>query len=266
MRPLIAVTTTLVPAGHHRTPHVQLGAAYLQALEFFGATAVLVTPAHDTSSVAELLDGAHALMLTGGEDIDPARYGEHPHPETEAPNHARDALEFEALDAALSRRLPVLAICRGHQLLNVALGGTLYQDLPTQFVHSELLHEQTQPVDKRSHWAEVAEGSQLHRILGARRLCINSFHHQGIRDVAPRLRATIRADDGLVEGVEMPGEAWVVGVQWHPERREADAPFDAQDPDRRLFRAFVEAARRYAEQRAMRPAGSEEHDEVLDLV
>jgi putative glutamine amidotransferase len=265
VRPLIAVTTTLQPAGSHHTPHVLLGAAYLSALEFFGATGVLLTPAHDAASIAQLVGMADALMLTGGEDVDPARYGEHPHPETDAPNHARDAMEFEALEAALGRGLPVLAICRGHQLLNVALGGTLYQDLPTQFDDSPLLHQQTQPIDQRSHWAEVAEGSRLHGILGTTRLHINSFHHQGIRSLAPGLRASIWAEDGLVEGVETTGRAWVVGVQWHPERHEAEAPFDPLDPDRRIFRAFVEEARRFAGGAAP-SRRSEEHDEALDLV
>jgi putative glutamine amidotransferase len=128
------------------------------------------------------------------------------------------------------------------QLLNVAAGGTLWQDIPAQ-LGGDLLHEQPAPVDRRWHAARVDPGSRMADVLGAADLSINSFHHQAVRDPGEGLRATVHAEDGVVEGVEGTGPAWVVGVQWHPERGEAHRPDgDPADPDRRLFRAFVRAA------------------------
>ena len=258
-RPLIAVTSTLAPGGAHGLPQVMLGAAYIAAVEAAGGSAVLLTPAHDPASVVRLLDASHGLLLTGGEDVDPTRYGQEPHPLCEAPNPARDAMEFAALAGAFERGLPVLAICRGMQLLNVARGGTLFQDLTAERPGS-ILHEQAQPVYERSHDARVQQGTRLHAIVGMDELRINSFHHQGIDHLAEPLQATVWAEDGLIEGVEDREHPWVVGVQWHPERGECAAPGDRRDPSRRLLWAFVQACVR-------RSAGrSAEHGEALDFI
>lgn len=256
--PLIAVTTTS-NVERRGLPQVRLGSQYVHAVEAAGGVALLLTPAHRPEALAVLLALADGLLLTGGEDIDPARYGQAPHPATGTPNAARDELEFAALRMALERELPVLAICRGHQLLNVALGGTLVQDLPTQRPGSQA-HDQAEPVEQRSQWARVLPGSRLHGILGVERLHVNSFHHQAIDTLAPELEAVVWADDGVVEGVEAREHRWVVGVQWHPERGEAAAPGDPRDPDRRLFWAFVAAACRHA------AARSGQYRERLDLV
>jgi len=252
LRPLVLVTTTLAPAGSHRLPSVRLNAQYLAAVEAPGATAILLSPAHDPASVDRLVGVAHGLVLTGGEDVDPARYGQEPHPELGSVSAERDAVELAALDAALRRGMPVLAICRGMQLLNVALGGTLYQDLPSQRGH-DLLHEQDAAVTQRWHHATVRTGSGLEAIFAASDLFINSFHHQGVERLAPGLEATVWAEDGLVEGVEGREHPWLYGVQWHPERGEASA--DERDPDRRLFGAFVAAAREFAARREVREDG-----------
>jgi putative glutamine amidotransferase len=245
VRPLIAVTTTMGPGGRHALPRAMVNVQYVTAVEEPGGTAVLVTPAHDAASVERLLGMAHGLVLTGGEDVDPARYGQPPHPNLGDVNAPRDAVEFAALDRALGRRMPVLAICRGIQLLNVAMGGTLYQDLASLRAGG-LVHEQEAAVGERWHHARVEPGSGLASVFGATELFINSFHHQGIDRLAPGLVATVRAADGLVEGVEAAGYPWVYGVQWHPERGEARSPADERDPDRRLFWAFVQAAREFA--------------------
>ena len=250
LRPLIAITTSLYPAGRHRLPHVMIGAQYLTSLEDLGATSLLLTPAHDHDSVFRILDVAHGLVLTGGEDVDPRHYGEEPHPKLEEVNPARDEMELAALSHALERDLPLLAICRGIQVLNVGLGGTLYQDLPSQFP-DPLVHQQELPVGERSHCARIERSSGFHRIFGVPEIFINSFHHQGIKDLAPTLRATVRAEDGLIEGVETDEWSWVYGVQWHPERHQAHTPPDEPNPDRRLFGAFVEQAGRFASQEAI---------------
>lgn len=249
-RPLIAVTTTLVPGGRHNLPRVSLNAQYVAAVERPGGAAVLVTPAHDPASVRRLVEVAHGLVLTGGEDVNPARFGEAPHPTVTDVSDARDEAELAALEAALARGMPVLAICRGVQLLNVALGGTLWQDLPSQ-LGGDVLHEQTAGVAERWHRARVEPGSHLAEVFGAEELFINSFHHQAVKALAPDLVATAWAEDGVIEGVEHRTRPWVCGVQWHPERGEADLPEMDGDPDRRLFAAFVQAARAFAAAEAM---------------
>ena len=245
--PLIAVTTTMWPGGSHGLPRVQLNAQYVEAVEGAGGTAILLTPAQGKASIRRILGVCHGLLLTGGEDVEPARYGEAPIPELAEVNPARDEMEIAAVREALRREMPVLAICRGIQLLNVALGGTLYQDIPAQ-LGGDLLHEQQAPVNERWHAGRVEPGSGLARIFGTTRLTINSFHHQAIRDLAPGLVATVWAEDGVIEGAEGRGRPWMYGVQWHPERGEAHGPAgDPLDPDRRLFAAFVQAAREFAE-------------------
>jgi putative glutamine amidotransferase len=207
--------------------------------------ALLLTPAHAEESIARLVQSAHGLMLTGGEDVDPACYGQQPVPECGVPNPARDRMEMKALRAARARGMPILAICRGVQLLNVALGGTLYQDIPSQ-LGGDLLHEQLAPVDRRWHHATVERGSGLEQIFGARELFINSFHHQAIDRLGKGLRVTAVAEDGVVEAVEGTDGGWLYGVQWHPERGEAELAHDARDPDKRLLWSFAQAARRFA--------------------
>jgi putative glutamine amidotransferase len=250
-RPLIAVTTALAPTGSHGLPGVKLNAQYVTAIEEPGGATLLLTPAHDLASVEQIVGVAHGLVLTGGEDVDPARYGQAPHPTVTSVNPARDAVELAALEAAMRRGIPVLGICRGMQVLNVGLGGTLIQDLPSQR-KGGLLHEQSAPVDKEWHHATVAEGSGLAEIFGTCELFINSFHHQAVDELGTGLQASAWAEDGVVEGMEGTGDAWIRGVQWHPERGEAEAPRDQRDPNRRLFWAFVQAAREFA---AARTAG-----------
>jgi putative glutamine amidotransferase len=251
VRPLIALSTTLGPGGSRKLPQVQINASYLAAVQDAGGAPVLLSPAHDEPGVRALLDVCHGLVLTGGEDVDPARYGQPPHPESGAPNHPRDRVEFLAVEHALERGLPTLAICRGMQLLNVALGGTLVQDLPSQRP-GPVIHEQEAPLGHRWHAARVLPGSGLHEVFGSEELFINSFHHQGIDRLAPALRATVWAEDELVEGVESTEHPWARGVQWHPERGEAEALQDRRDPDRRLFHAFVEAANRFGLEAGLR--------------
>ena len=247
-RPLIAVTTTMWPGGVHNLPRVQLNAAYITAVEAPGAAAVPLTPAQGEESIRRVLGVCHGLLLTGGEDVDPARYGQQPHEKLGTVNRPRDRMEVLVLEGALERGLPVLAICRGIQLLNVALGGTLFQDLPSQRAGG-VIHEQEAPINERWHAARVAEDSQLAQVIGATDLFINSFHHQGIDRLAPSLRPVAWSEDGLVEAVESTEHPWVVGVQWHPERGEAETPGDRRHPDQRLFWAFVEAAKVYATER-----------------
>jgi putative glutamine amidotransferase len=241
MRPLIAITTTSYPGLEFRVPQVMLGYPYVDAIETAHGASLLVTPAHAPASLECLMDLADGLVLSGGEDVDPARYGEDPHPQLGITNPLRDAMELHALQCALRREIPVLAICRGMQLMNVCFGGTLYQDLPSQRP-GEIVHEQDAPVGHRWHHANVKTGSRLEHIFGTEELFINSFHHQAVRRLGDGLRPVAWAEDGVIEAVEADGFPWVFGVQWHPERGEAESPGDRRSPDRRLIYAFLQAA------------------------
>ena len=202
---------------------VTLNTAYVRALETAGLVPLAVPTMLAADRAAAALAAVRGLVLTGGEDVAPDRYGATPHPRLGDVDPVRDAAELALIAAARSRRLPILAICRGIQILNVALGGTLYQDLdserPSLVPHSD---ETTQ------HAVRVAAGSLLERTLGMRSATVNSRHHQAIRDLAPCLKAVAWADDGVIEAAE-PADAnaaWMVAVQWHPEDLTERALFD----------------------------------------
>jgi len=169
------------------------------------------------------LAAVRGLVLTGGEDVAPARYGAAPHPRLGDVDPVRDAAELALIAAARARGLPILAICRGIQILNVALGGTLYQDLASERPGPVPHNDET-----GRHPVHVEAGSLLERTLGTRSASVNSRHHQAIRDLAPGLKAVAWADDGIIEGAE-PSDAkepWMVAVQWHPEDLTERALFD----------------------------------------
>ena len=245
MRPLIAVTTTSIPeSGLSHTPDVHLDSSYMSAFERMGMTCLLVTPVHTRESVRAILERVHGLVLPGGEDVDPAFYGERPVPELGQVNPARDVMEFAALECALESGIPILAICRGAQVLNVHMGGSLFQDLATRRPGG-LRHRQTEPWFASSHAVSLEGDSRLCRLLRQNELSINSFHHQAIKELGQGLRVVARADDGLIEAIELAdADQWVVGVQWHPERHEAHTP--DEDPDRRLLAAFHEQVVQHA--------------------
>lgn len=182
----------------------------------------------------ELLDG---LLLSGGGDVDPTFYGEEPLRGLGEVCPNRDIFELELCSLFLAKQKPILGICRGLQVLNVALGGTLYQDLVIQHPTS-LEHHQKAPKDWPTHKVKVESSSLLHGILKATELRVNSFHHQGIKTVAEGLKVVAWALDGVIEGVEHE-IAFVLGVQWHPERL-----WENQEEQKRIFTAFIEAATR----------------------
>ena len=235
--PLVAVTATIEP--HAGRDRVRLNAAYTRALEEVGLVQVIVPPLADAASAVALLAAVRGLVLTGGEDVDPARFGAAPHPALGPVQPARDATEIALAAAARERGLPTLAICRGIQLLNVALGGTLVQDLPTERPGS-VAHAQRGARSERTHDVAVVAGSRLAAALGAERAAVNSMHHQAVAELSPALVATAHAPDGVVEGAESRDRAWwAVAVQWHPE--ELTETRDAWD--RALFAAFAAAVR-----------------------
>jgi putative glutamine amidotransferase len=227
--------TLRVQPGRDSLPKLALNKTYFDALKNAGAD-VLPIPAFGGVAVEayyRMLDG---LLIPGGPDVDPRRYGAATRPDANVHvNHELNELEFALLDRALRDGMPVLAICRGIQVLNVVCGGTLWQDLNVEGATTRA-HDQ-EPRDLLAHGLDVEPSSRLARSIGAEHVEVNSLHHQAIRDVAPTLRAVAWSDDRIVEGVEMPGAEFVVGVQAHPEEL---APRQAWA--RRLFEAFVAAA------------------------
>ncbi len=180
----------------------------------------------------ESLDGLAGLLLTGGTDLNPALYGEEPHPETQPSDDGRDALEIRLLQQALAIDLPVLAICRGLQLFNVVHGGTLIQHL------DDGAHEKREdlPVSADNHTAEVEPETKLAAIVGCGKIAVNSRHHQAIGQLGDGLRVSAVSEDDVIEAVERPDKAFALAVQWHPEDR---CMVDARD--RRLFESFARA-------------------------
>jgi putative glutamine amidotransferase len=244
--PLVALTTSLeTNAGPFGRARVTLYSAYIDALQPLGIAPVLVTPAHSLASVEALLAVSDGLVLSGGGDIDPVHFGQAPSPLLDYVLPERDQVEFAALRIAIEREIPVLGICRGCQVLNVFLGGTLVQDIAAERPASGP-HRQTGSWAGRSHAVTVTPGSILHTAVETTTIDVNTFHHQAIRDVAPSLEVTGVAEDGLIEAVESIEHPWLLAVQWHPERTEETAP--ESDPDRRIFLAFAGAvlARRAA--------------------
>jgi putative glutamine amidotransferase len=235
--PPVAVTATTEII--REAPRVRVNAAYTVSIRGAGMLPI-VLPVLDPSDAGTALDGVAGLVLTGGEDVNPARYGASPHPELGDTHDGRDAFEVALVQEARARALPTLAICRGMQILNVALGGTLVQDIPTQW-KDPIVHDGDWARTARVHEVDVIPGSRLARALGTARPVVNSMHHQAVGTVAPSLATVARAPDGIVEGVEWPTDDWwMVGVQWHPEELTA-----SPEPwDRALLAAFTDVVSR----------------------
>jgi putative glutamine amidotransferase len=199
---------------------------------------VLLPPQLSKTSLERLVRGLDALLLTGGGDVDPATFGEAPHPTLYEVAPARDALETQVTLIALEKKTPLLAICRGIQVLNVALGGSLHQDVATE-PGTQIQHSQKEAREQTTHKVTVTPRSRLGRVLGAEDIEVNSFHHQVVKSLGRGLVPVAWAPDQLIEGVELDDDSqFVLGVQWHPEHLVGNS-----EPARRLFSALVTAAR-----------------------
>jgi len=215
-----------------------VNAAYVRALLAAGGIPLILSPLMGASLAGSALDGCDGLLLTGGEDIHPSWYGADPSPLLSPPSSERDLLELALFAVARQRGLPILGICRGIQLVNVALGGTLFQDLPSERPGS-VDHSPPGLRNIRSHPVRIHPGSRVAAALDATSITVNSFHHQAIKDLAPGLVATAWSDDGLIEAVESgPATSWILAVQWHPEEMHADR----RAPEHGLFSALVNEA------------------------
>jgi len=210
---------------------------YSQAILHAGGAPVIVPAAQDRRSLGAILDLVQGLILSGGPDIHPRRYGEEPLAGLGEIDETLDQMELLAAALALEKNLPVLGICRGIQVLNVALGGTLYQDIASQ-VPDSICHTPKSDKAVNTHTVRIEAGSRLNKITGKREIWVNGKHHQAVKDLASGLFVTARAKDGIVEAVEFPGKRFAMAVQWHPEGTWRDDPFS-----RKLFSSFVQAAK-----------------------
>lgn len=220
------------------SPKVVLTEAYVTAVIQAGGIPVLIPvglPVADLEAVLAMADG---VLLPGGGDVHPRFYQEPWSDQILGLDVARDELEVATVQTAVAQGLPLLGICRGHQVMNVALGGTLWADLPSQMPGS-LPHDfdDVQPRNYEAHGVSLVADSLLAQVLGETETAVNSLHHQGIKTLAPGLRAVAFAPDGLVEAVELPDHPFTLGVQWHPEWLAPDRPDMAK-----LFKQFVQAA------------------------
>jgi putative glutamine amidotransferase len=251
--PLVALTATTAAADG--VVRVRTNVAYVRALEAAGLVPLVVPPLNAVRA-ERALDAVSGLVLTGGEDVAPWRYGESPHRAIGTVNEARDAWELALIAAAHDRGLPTLAICRGIQVLNVALGGTLVQDIASQ-CPTALPHAPGEGRATRVHEIAVEPASRLAEVLEAGHLTVNSAHHQSIARIADGLRVTARAPDGIIEGAEwVADDWWALGVQWHPEEL-IETP---ESWDRGLFASFAaklsNAAKPGAKRRAVKVSDS----------
>ena len=236
MRPVIGITTYAEEASWSgwTEPAAFTPLAYVRAVEQAGGRPLLVPPIDD--AIEETLDALDGVIFSGGGDIDPDAYGAEAHPETQGVVAERDSAELALLEAALARDMPVLAVCRGSQVLNVARGGDLVQHLP-EIVGDEK-HKHDPPGIFADHDVDLVPGTRIESLLGDR-APVKSHHHQGFGKLGEGLREAARAEDGTVEAVEDPAQRFAVGVLWHPEAGE----------DFALFQGLVDEARRYAEER-----------------
>jgi putative glutamine amidotransferase len=218
-----------------------LNAAYLTALENAGLVPLVIPPLADPHAADRILAGVDGLVLTGGEDVAPDYFGEERHPALGTVNKVRDATEIALISAARRLRMPVLAICRGIQVLNVECGGSLIQDIAAQRPGALEHDGHAGGRSETPHAVEIEESSILSLATGARQMQVNSLHHQAIDRLGDGLRVTATAPDGIIEGVESSDDWWVLAVQWHPEEMDRCAEPGAEPGP--LFKAFAEAVR-----------------------
>jgi putative glutamine amidotransferase len=250
-RPVIGIPTQTLEAMPDELPRCWvMSQRYVRVLTSAGAVPWIVPLLDDEATLRDIYDYVDGVFLPGGVDVDPASYGEARAPGSGRVDAERDRTELTLVRWAAAERKPVLGVCRGAQVINVAFGGTLYQDVAVQregaIKHDYFPTGGRYTRDQLVHDVRVVEGTQLAAALGVPQLAVNSMHHQGIRDLAPGLVVSALAPDGLIEGVEASNGQYLIGVQWHPE-----SLVDADPRMRRLFATFIEAACSFRDSRLM---------------
>ena len=210
---------------------------YMKGVEGAGALPVMLPLTSDAGDLAQMLALCDGFLFTGGQDVSPSVYGAEKLPCCGEVCPERDAMEAALLSMAIAADKPVLGICRGIQFMNAALGGTLYQDLPAQWV-SPVRHAMKPPYDATAHSVTILRGTPLGVLLGCETLGVNSYHHQAVRDLSPQLQPMALSEDGLIEAVYLPGKRFIWAVQWHPE-----FSYRTDAASRAILAAFADACR-----------------------
>jgi len=246
-KPIIGITTgeRVIPttASAREEKVVSSPIEYFRSVTRSGGSPIFLPPTADAAAVEAAMERIDGLLLSGGGDINPAEYGEAPHEATKRPQQSRDLTEFAATRIALECGMPILGICRGIQILSVALGGSLIQDIPSQ-VPGAIKHNARPNEPRVSHDIRISSGSFLARILGVEEARVNSSHHQSANRSGKGLRFSARAPDGVIEGMELEDGRPILGVQWHPERT-----YDKTPLSRKLFDWLVAEAVKWRDHR-----------------
>ena len=236
MQPLIGIPCRAGVRGKANRPIYYSNKAYTQAIEDAGGVPILIPIMKDLENLAVLLSHIDGLLLSGGIDIHPSNYQEEVHPNLRETDTQLDELELALVNWALQQNIPTLGICRGLQMINVALGGTLYQDLATEYTGSLQHANWDLPAGKVMHHIQIALGSYMEKVLGVREVAVNSLHHQAIKVAGKGVFVSGRSEDNVVELVEVPQQSFMIAVQCHPEELYIEHPIWSC-----LFKAFVDA-------------------------
>lgn len=247
-KPVIGIT------GNFGDKGCELAEGYYRSILEAGATPLIIPPFADKDAMLTVLDSVDGLMLSGGADINPLYCGEDPIPALHGINPRRDAMEMLLVRLAFDRQIPILGICRGIQVMAVALDGSVWQDIYTQEPKASIKHSQDLDRGVASHLVEIQEGSTLYNIIGEKTFPVNSFHHQAVREAGPHLRVVARSQDGVIEAVESNEEKSILGVQWHPEC----FVLNQDDSMMPIFRWLVDEASLFAKTRRV-------HHHILTL-
>ena len=232
MKPIIGV---LAEIDNEMNTRVQN--PYIYAIEASGGIPILLPYTGDCETVEHLVDICDGFFFTGGVDIDPKRYGEDARESVRDIQEYRDEFEFRVFQSVIKTSKPILAICRGAQLVNIAFGGTLYQDIPSE-VQTKISHRQTEPKFSPSHEVRIIVDTPLHKMMRAERIKANSFHHQAIKTLGKGLEIMAVADDGIIEAVYSSAGQYIRAYQWHPERL-----YETDTENRMIFEDFVRACK-----------------------
>ncbi len=232
MRPIIGILAEIDDAFVTRVQD-----PYIHAIEISGGLPVLLPYVSNEETIKSFVDLCNGFFFTGGADIDPQRYGESAKAFCGEIQSHRDELEFKVFQKAMKTSKPILAVCRGAQLVNVALGGTLYQDIPSE-IHTKISHRQIEPKFSPSHEVQAIVNTPLYEMLGADRITANSFHHQSVKTLGDGLEIMATADDGIVEAFYLTGKHYIRAYQWHPERL-----IETDSHNRMIFEDYINACK-----------------------